>query len=315
MEIHLNELNMYKNFEEMASDILEMANEFMPDKLIFLSAMTDSEQIILKVRDNQTNIKVWEGMRMDLLDTACNRIDFDRNEPLIIENVRKVNRLNGVQKILLDANINSYIGVPIILHDGEAFGTLCAVETSSAAFSTKSIQMFQKIAKMFSFYLDLERRAYRDSLTGLYNREFLSKHFHDFSASGGALFFLDLDGFKKVNDLYGHDKGDEVLKETARKLEEYMKRHSGFATRLGGDEFILNFVGLIDSEDLHNLAENLLVHLSSEDTQLADFRLSVSIGIASYLPGDSKSLNMLLKNADHALYRAKTQGKNTFRFY
>ncbi|AZB41761.1 sensor domain-containing diguanylate cyclase [Bacillus sp. FJAT-42376] len=311
MGIPLNELQMYKGFDELAADILEMANEFMPDKLIFISTLTETEQIILKVLDSHISINVKEGMRVNLPETACNQMDFNRNTPLIFEDMTKEYQLGALQPLLLERNIHSYMGVPITLANGETFGTLCAVDKAASEFNVKSIKMFQRIAKMFAFYLELERKAYRDSLTGLYNREFLHRYFDDYKGGRGALFFLDLDGFKKVNDTYGHDAGDRLLKEVAHRLEEFMKPHSGIAARLGGDEFILLFPDLYDTEEMEKRAKSLLDGLSHTDTNLEKYKLSVSIGIARA----GSSLDTLLKQADQALYWAKAEGKNTFRLY
>lgn len=315
MGIPLNELQKYHNFDELASDILEMAHEFMPDKTIFLSTFSETEQIILKVLEQNSEVNINEGSTIALPDTVCNRIDFERNEPLVYEDMSKENRLTYLRDTLLDANINSYLGVPITLNSGETFGTLCAVDESAAVFSNHSVKMFQRIAKMFSFYLDLERKAYRDSLTGLYNREFLYNSFKEPSANEGAIFFLDLDGFKKVNDVYGHDVGDLVLKETAKRLNLFIKNRSGFAVRLGGDEFILNLQGSADKTEISWQAEILLKELSEWCAFPYNIQLSATIGIVTYRSKESADLKRLLKMADEALYEAKEKGKNTFQMF
>ncbi|MDP4147158.1 MAG: sensor domain-containing diguanylate cyclase, partial [Bacillota bacterium] len=292
-----------------------LAKEIMPDRLIYLTTFTDKQQIILKLSETNTNIFISEGMMIDLNETVCNRIDFDQNSPLIFEDIRKETCLDDLRKALFEANINSYLGVPIMLANGEAFGTLCAVHQDARKVNEKSIKMIQRIAKMFSYYLNLERIAYRDSLTGIYNRQFLYKYFNDFSANGGTLFFLDLDGFKKINDIHGHDTGDLVLKEVAVRLESFVKQLNGFAVRLGGDEFVINIVDISCKEEISNQAESILFRLSSLDTQLEEFHLSASIGIVPYPPGENKNLKSLLKNADSALYHAKANGKNTYQFF
>ncbi|OCT12884.1 diguanylate cyclase [Paenibacillus pectinilyticus] len=315
MQIPLKELQFYKNFDELARDILDMAKEFMPDRLIYLTTFTDKHQVIIKLSETSREIHIIEGMVIEITETVCNRIDFDNNRPLIFEDMSKETKLDDLRKALIGANINSYLGVPILLSNGKAFGTLCAVHTDANEFSTKSIKMLQNIAKLFAYYLNLERLAYRDSLTGLYNRQFLHKYFEDSPAGGGVLFFLDLDGFKKVNDLYGHDTGDLVLREVALRLDQFVQQHQGFAVRLGGDEFIINMIDLSDKDEISQYAESLLARLSSWDTQLEALQLSVSIGIELYPPHASNLLDTLLKNADNALYRAKANGKNGYQFF
>ncbi|WP_422122241.1 diguanylate cyclase domain-containing protein [Planococcus sp. X10-3] len=311
MVITVEDLQMYKNFEELSRDVLDLAKEILPDHLIYLTTFSDTQQIILKLSDLDTSILLTEGMEINLEETVCDRIDFERKQPLIYEDINEA--CPGDLKILLeDANIKSYLGIPILRVNGERFGTLCAVHHKKSQFDDKSIQLLQRIVRMFSYYLDLERFAYRDSLTELYNRHYLSNFFDSDSHNGGALFFLDLDGFKKVNDMHGHDTGDLVLKEVAWRLQNFVKEYKdAFVVRLGGDEFIVHFPHITGKEEMGQRAERILYGLSAWD---ADYELSASIGIAAYPPDSDSDLKTLLKNADGALYRAKTAGKNTYKF-
>ncbi|MDN4494422.1 sensor domain-containing diguanylate cyclase [Ureibacillus sp. BA0131] len=305
---------MYKNFDELASDVLALAKEILPDKLIYINSLNDKQQIILKLSDTNTSILVTEGMVINLNETLCNRIDFERNEPLIYEDISRETCLNGLKRTLADVNINAYLGIPISLFDGERFGTLCVAHHEASHFDKKSVEMLQRIARMFSYYLDLERLAYRDSLTGLYNRQYLYKYFEDFSVTEGVLFFLDLDGFKKVNDVYGHETGDLVLKEVSLRLQKFVKEPNddAFAVRLGGDEFIINLPRISSTEEISQRAEQLINYLNTWDTE---YQLSASIGIVPYSANGGVQLNTLLKNADNALYRAKAAGKNNYKIF
>lgn len=311
----LSELQLYNNFDDLSNSILEMAKEILPDKLIYLTTFTTNAQVILKLSDLDTDIQLSEGMQIVLQDTVCNRIDFKSNQPLVYEDMSKETNLDDLRLTLLNANINSYVGIPIILTNGEAFGTLCAAHSLASEFNIKSINMLHKIAKLFSYYLELERIAFRDSLTGLYNRQFLYKYFKELSNQDGAILFLDLDGFKKVNDTYGHDAGDLVLKEVASRLESFTRTKKGFAVRLGGDEFIVNLMDVTSKEEISEHAKVILSLLSTWVNEFKDFRISVSIGVVTYLAADNTPLEILLKNADHALYRAKTNGKNEYQFH
>lgn len=307
------ELQMYKNFDELASDLLDLAKEILPDQLIYLTSLSDTQQVILKLSNEDTSIAVTEGMVMNLNQTLCNRVDFQKCQPLIYEDTLKESSLADFRDKLEEVNVRSYLGIPISLVNGEKFGTLCAINDEVSHFDKKSIQLLQKIVRMFSYYLDLERFAYRDSLTDLYNRRYLSNFFENHSNEGGAMFFLDLDGFKKVNDIHGHDAGDLVLKEVALKLQNFAAEHTGaFVVRLGGDEFVLHFSDMSNREDMSRQAERILDSLSTWDE---DYQLSTSIGIVTYPANCVDELKTLLKNADLALYQAKTSGKNTYKFY
>ena len=307
------ELQMYKNFNELASDVLDLAKEILPDQLIYLSSVSDTQQVILKLSNEDTSILVTEGMVLNLNETLCKRIDFEEKQPLVYEDTRKESSLTNFQDRLEEVRIRSYLGIPISLVNGEKFGTLCAINDEVSHFDPKSIQLLQKIVRMFSYYLDLERFAYRDSLTDLYNRRYFSNVFDNHSNKGGVILFLDLDGFKKVNDVHGHEAGDLVLKEVASRLQKLAAEHSdAFAVRLGGDEFVMHFPSLGSKEDMSKQAEHVLDSLSNWD---AKYQLSTSIGIVAYPANCPDDLTTLLKHADQALYEAKTSGKNTYKFF
>ncbi len=179
-------------------------------------------------------------------------------------------------------------------------------------YDQKNVQLLQRIVRLFLYYLELERYAWKDALTGLYNRRYLTKQFEDHPGQGGAIFFLDLDGFKQVNDLYGHETGDIVLQEVAQRLQRFVREQDdAMAVRLGGDEFILH-VGHSDSrEGWEQLADQIVTSLSEWE---ADYRVSTSIGIVMY-DEYRPELQALLQQADVALYTAKSSGKNTYQFY
>ncbi|WP_249222053.1 sensor domain-containing diguanylate cyclase [Planococcus alpniumensis] len=311
--VTFRELEMYKNFDELAEDVIDLAKEILPDQLFYLSSISEAQQIILKHSPNDTTIPIAEGLVLNLEDSLCSRIDFKNKQPLVYEDVKDGHALGAFEEKLEAANVRSYLGLPISFVNGERFGTLCAVNDEKSQFDLKSITLLQRIVRMFTYYLDLERFAYRDSLTDLYNRHYLARFFEGHSDAGGAVFFLDLDGFKKVNDLYGHETGDVVLKEVASKLQRFTADHpDALAIRLGGDEFLVYFTKPASETELSEWANRLLDSLSD---WAADYPLSASIGIAQYPAGGDCNLKELLQQADQALYQAKKAGKNRYTFY
>lgn len=309
----MKEVEKYNNFDELAQDVLDLAKEILPDQLIYLTSIDDSQQIILKLSDDDSGILLSEGMAIELEQTVCKRIDFDQKQPLIYENIREEIDSAELRNSLEAANIKSYLGLPISHMNGEKFGTLCVVHHEESRYDKKSVQLLQRIVKMFSYYLELERYAFRDFLTDLYNRHYLSKFYEDHPETEKMIFLLDLDGFKKVNDVHGHDAGDKVLKEVAVRLKEFAKAHEdAFVVRLGGDEFIIHFSRIVSEKEVREHAERLLEELNRWGDQ---FELSASIGIA-FSPADSGiKLTTFLKNADDALYEAKEAGKNTYKIF
>ena len=159
----------------------------------------------------------------------------------------------------------------------------------------------------------LEELGYHDVLTRLPNR----RYFEDFlqerltQIETGSLLFVDLDGFKQVNDLYGHDAGDYVLQETANRLRLHLEEHE-VAARLGGDEFIV-FLPRSKAETIR-YTENLIDQLNQTFWfQGTAMSITPSIGIARY-PEDGATTSLLLIQADEAMYSVKQHEKNAYRF-
>ncbi|MGZ0783520.1 putative bifunctional diguanylate cyclase/phosphodiesterase [Pseudomonas saponiphila] len=166
---------------------------------------------------------------------------------------------------------------------------------------------------------ELTQLALHDTLTGLPNRILLADRIdqamHRVTAHGGcfALMFIDLDGFKPVNDAFGHHMGDQLLREVALRLREDLRSEDTLA-RIGGDEFVL-LVQLGEPDDALRLAARQ-VGLVSRSFRVADhdLQISASIGIAVY-PGNGLTAQELLMNADAAMYHAKATGKNGYSFF
>lgn len=163
--------------------------------------------------------------------------------------------------------------------------------------------------------------AYHDQLTELPNRElFYDRLSHTISQARRkhhrlALLFLDLDGFKEINDRYGHEAGDAVLKTVAKRLQACIRSMDTVA-RLGGDEFTIILSEMEEIADASNVAEKI-IHQLSKPITLNDAQqcsVGVSVGIALY-PEDGYELDKLMSAADAAMYKSKATGKNTYTFF
>ncbi|WP_282372507.1 putative bifunctional diguanylate cyclase/phosphodiesterase [Pseudomonas sp. PS02290] len=166
---------------------------------------------------------------------------------------------------------------------------------------------------------ELTQLALHDNLTGLPNRILLADRIDQamrkVDAQGGmfALMFLDLDGFKPVNDAFGHHVGDQLLRAVAVRMRENFHRHDTLA-RIGGDEFVL-LVELDDGEEAVSVASRQVSLVSQPfSVQEHDLQVTVSIGISLY-PGNGRTQQELLMNADAAMYHAKNAGKNGYSFF
>jgi diguanylate cyclase (GGDEF)-like protein/PAS domain S-box-containing protein len=166
----------------------------------------------------------------------------------------------------------------------------------------------------------LEHIAHYDTLTGVPNRALLVDRLAQALARAKrerglmAVCYVDLDGFKQINDGYGHDAGDRVLVEVTRRIKDAVREDDTVA-RLGGDEFVVLLVGLEQAEEcagtLHRLLERISQPIAVHGAVLS---ISASIGVALY-PADEEDADTLLRHADQAMYVAKQAGKNRYHLF
>jgi diguanylate cyclase (GGDEF)-like protein len=166
----------------------------------------------------------------------------------------------------------------------------------------------------------ITKPIYRDTLTSLPNRLLFADRLEqavircERSRTSMALMLVDIDDFKLVNDSFGHDAGDKLIKAVGQLISKSLRRADTIA-RLGGDEFAVIIEGINSPDDAISIADNLTtilehnVRLDDQETYT-----SASIGIAVY-PDDGKDARTLLKNADTAMFRAKENGRHCFQFY
>jgi len=164
---------------------------------------------------------------------------------------------------------------------------------------------------------ELQDLVMRDVLTGLPNRRALMEtlpeamHRATRTQQPCAVMFLDLDGFKGVNDTYGHEEGDELLRQFGARLVDAVRRTDTVA-RLAGDEFVIILEHLHAPAAAEEMGHKIMPRLRQPFAlKTATVSLSASIGIAVFLPDDGASLDTLLARADRAMYQAKRSGKNT----
>ena len=167
---------------------------------------------------------------------------------------------------------------------------------------------------------ELHRLAFYDPLTGLANRQlFQDRLAHTVRRSrrtgeSAALMFLDLDGFKRINDTLGHDAGDDLLAQVARWLSGCVREEDSVA-RLGGDEFVVLLSSIQGPQAAAKVAETILRRLCQRvRLKEHDVSITVSIGV-TMIPDDSEDSGVLMKYADLAMYRAKERGRNNYQFF
>jgi diguanylate cyclase (GGDEF)-like protein len=233
-----------------------------------------------------------------------------------------------------EGGTRSGAGFPLLKKDGAVAGVLLFLAGEENVFTDDLVELLAKLAENISFAIDnfdradeknraderIEYLASHDSLTSLPNREMFNgllrhaietarRHQRQF-----AVLFIDLDRFKIINDSLGHDAGDVLLVEIADRLRKAL-RSSDVVARLGGDEFVVILEETADRDGIERIAGDLLAVLS-QPLQLSghECHTTASIGIAMY-PSDGSDVQTLTKNADMAMYLAKEDGKNDFRFF
>ncbi len=197
--------------------------------------------------------------------------------------------------------------------------TLSAIKDEQARI-THYVAVFSNVTQLIQNQHTLKRLAHYDPLTGLPNRTLLADRLELAMAHAErtrahlAICFVDLDGFKQVNDRLGHDAGDTLLREIALRLKTCV-RQSDTVARLGGDEFVLVLGEMKQPSDCKNLLDKLLAEVS-QPVPIGDDQahVSASIGV-SVFPADGSTGEALMTLADRAMYQAKRDGKSRYHFH
>ncbi|MGB0663734.1 MAG: bifunctional diguanylate cyclase/phosphodiesterase [Pontibacterium sp.] len=205
----------------------------------------------------------------------------------------------------------------------ESVGSLTPLNTNDIYFNE-----FKEVGENVNTMIDglnkqsdeLRHRALHDHLTALPNRRYVSNHLDEMLVKAarqrrnGALMFIDLDHFKEINDTLGHGAGDELLQKVSERFCHVLRKEDCVA-RLGGDEFTVVTGVLKSQEEAAEIAQELLDQLKKPfEIHAHSFYVTASVGI-SLFPQDGRSVDVILRNGDSAMYQAKRNGRNGFCFY
>jgi diguanylate cyclase (GGDEF)-like protein len=258
---------------------------------------------------------------------------FRTRQPCISNDYLNDDRVAAFHPIVRNDGARSGGAFPLIVNE-RALGVMIYLSSEKDTFQPEFVELLQRLADNVSFALEnfdrkdektkaderIEYLASHDSLTKLPNRETFngllrdainSAHRHD---RRFAVLFIDLDRFKVINDSLGHEAGDLLLLEVASRLRGAL-RGTDVVARLGGDEFVVILDQCGDVDHVQRIASDLLAALA-RPMELAghECHSTASIGIAMY-PANGADAQTLTKNADMAMYLAKEDGKNRFRFF
>ncbi|MGB3423323.1 MAG: sensor domain-containing diguanylate cyclase [Castellaniella sp.] len=242
-------------------------------------------------------------------------------QPVFIDDILHHPNWASFHDLVLTTGMRACWSNPILDDDGQAMGAF-AVYNEQSRLPTRgerltiqvAVEMARIAVNMAAVYRQLMHQSLRDELTGLANRRGLKDWLTRRLEAGGrvGVLLLDLDDFKPVNDTFGHDGGDKVLRVVAGRLRDLVGRDA-IAARLGGDEFTLG-VPIADPVALEDIARRII---ETVDRPIAIDRqhqahVRCSIGIARH-PEDGGAVETLMTHADQAMYEAKKSGKNQYR--
>jgi len=247
--------------------------------------------------------------------------------PVVIEDLAGYPLDAALRELVREAGLHSVSAWPILGSTGQILGALSIYSRRRDNPLWLNVHLVGICTDLAGIAIEsrwaadrIRHLAHHDDLTGLPNRLLFNYHLPRALAraqrAGGAVgvLFLDLDRFKIINDTLGHGAGDDVLRQVSKHLLECVRATDTLA-RVGGDEFTVLVEQFRDPQDLGDIAQKLLAAAARTLTVNGqEYHLSGSIGIAIY-PKDGADSASLLKNADIAMYRAKTSGRNNYQFY
>ena len=308
----------------------------MEKERIKILLVEDDEEDYIITRDLLSDI---DSVRYDLkwvmtYDAALEKMGHNQYDVFLFD--YRLGERTGLD--LLREVTNNGCNIPVVLLTGEGGKEidLEAMKAGAMDYLVKGKTDFTLLERTIRYAIERKRAeeqikqlAYYDHLTNLPNRvlfqEQLKQAIANYSRTqkAVAIMFLDLDNFKRINDTLGHNAGDQLLKGVASRLNGCLRKSdaltrpniSNTVGRQGGDEFTILLPEITDCQAAVKVAQRILTVLSQPYIlEGHEVVVTTSIGIALY-PHDGEDINMLLMNADAAMYHAKNKGKNNFQFY
>lgn len=309
---HIN----FRSFQEAGQAVLKFLHSRFGFNLWMITRVEGKDWIVLQSEDHGYDVQ--SGRVFQWADSFCFHMIAGKG-PKIAPRSEDI-PLYATAPINQQVNIKSYIGQPLIHEDGSLFGTLCAIDPQIKSDAiVQEVELVELFGNLLSNILQaelrqneqirqherLEAEALRDGLTGLYNRraweklvtteeERCKRYGHP-----AAVFFIDLNDLKKVNDSLGHDRGDELIQQTANVLRN-TARSNDIVARLGGDEFVI-----LSVENDEAGAEVLLSRLMQA---LKQEKIAAAIGVAMRHP--TQGLFKAAAEADRRMFEHKRQLKS-----
>ncbi len=326
--------NRYLALESMMQKLsynlsLEAVSHYIVQKC--LDMVPKAEQCLLYIVDE-------DKQRLELVDSAGMELEFYKPPksgdifdrwvlkhgcPLLVEDTSQDYRFD-LDSLGEKTPIGSLISVPLILEE-KVIGILRLSCFDKYMFYSEDLSFLQTIGDLAAvaigntiLYKRMETLALHDGLTGLYLRRYILERIDEIllyrQQKVFSLLMIDIDDFKSYNDKFGHTAGDIVIKNVAKVLVKYSRKHKDIVSRYGGEEFLIYLEGKSTSAAVE-IAEKIRKEVAEKKVVLrrTPTSVTVSIGVSTY-PKDGRDKTTLIKKADERLYLAKSTGKNKVCF-
>ena len=328
-----NDRSMLERSLDLSSQELLEANRDLKSILSVLNATIESTTDGILVVDLYGKIISFNRKFIDMWNMPLNIIETRNDEKAIqyvIDQLKEPDDfINKVKELYTNPNEESYDVLKF--KDGRIFERFSKPQKIEGKCVGR-VWSFRDVTERLKTEEQIATMAYFDLLTGLPNRYLMKDRLNQAKLYAEkhkkllAVIFFDLDNFKRINDTFGHNVGDELLRKVSDRLEKNIRkidtlsrsgneRMKATVARLGGDEFTILLREIKEVQDASRVAQRILELLSEPFAVMnREIYISASIGISLY-PNDGEDADTLLKNADTAMYHAKENGKNTFKFF
>lgn len=319
--LDLTSEELMKRFEQAQKHIQERAliEQELQRSLTSLTATLDAIGEAIMVFDERGELSLWNKHAIELAPSLRHLVKPQiASVAEVLATQIDASHLEGFYRVFNAENLDSVHGV-FEFHDGSVVEYYCLPKFSKSALAGW-VWSFRNVTELRKKEHEIFKLAYLDPLTQLPNRRLLNDRIEqaiklaEQNSGQMAILFVDMDGFKRINDTLGHTMGDVVLKSLSERISGTLRKVDTLS-RVGGDEFIVLMEAIKDQNSAINSALKILAECSRPiSVQHNEISLSASIGIALY-PHDGVTGDALLRAADLAMYHAKQEGKNAFKFF
>jgi diguanylate cyclase (GGDEF)-like protein len=322
----LRKLNILDTpLEEKYERLTRMACKMLEVPIAAFTLVDDKRQwfkSIQGLKDSETDIQL----------SFCAHVASD-NKMLLVPDAKTDERFFDHPSVTGGPNIGFYAGCPVHAPDGQAIGSICAIDTKPRDLDPEQLQILRDLAQIFENEMKVtalskaqddlvseldvaQRLALIDPMTRLWNRagmaEIVNREWAKALRNKTTLTFVmcDIDHFKKVNDTYGHPVGDEVIQTVGKRLLAALRTEDAIG-RMGGEEFLLLMPDCRIGQ-VRQTVERIREALISQPVPTAarSLDITLSYGVATYMPDGTLTAEDIIKKADDALYIAKKSGRN-----